>query len=38
MQKESILQYIKDYADSQPDTLAVCELRKSVTMHNTGAI
>lgn len=31
MRKDSILQYIRDYAKSQPDVLAVCELRKSVT-------
>lgn len=31
MRKDTVLHYIKDYAVSQPDTLAVCELRKNVT-------
>lgn len=31
MSKESILHYIKEYAQSQPDVPAVCELRKSLT-------
>ncbi|MBU5430521.1 acyl--CoA ligase [Kineothrix sp. MSJ-39] len=31
MRKDSILQYISEYAKTQPDTLAVCELRKTVT-------
>lgn len=31
MEKETILHYIRDYAQSQPDVYAVCELRKSVT-------
>lgn len=30
-EKETVLHYIRDYADMQPDTLAVCELRKNVT-------
>ena len=31
MRKDSVLAYIKEYAKTQPDTLAVCELRKTVT-------
>lgn len=31
MDKPTILHYIQMYADSQPDTFAVCELRKTVT-------
>lgn len=31
MKQESILGYICQYAKEQPDTLAVCELRKKVT-------
>lgn len=31
MTKDTVLHYIKEYADSQPDTLALCELRKNVT-------
>lgn len=31
MRKETVLHYIRDYARTQPDTLAVCELRKNVT-------
>ena len=28
---DTILHYIQKYAQTQPDTMAVCELRKSVT-------
>ena len=31
MRKDSILHYIRDYAASQPDKYAVCELRKNLT-------
>ncbi|MDO5154569.1 MAG: class I adenylate-forming enzyme family protein [Eubacteriales bacterium] len=31
MKKESVLEYIKEYAKTKPDILAVCELRKTVT-------
>ena len=31
MYKQTVLHYIQDYAQRQPDTLAVCELRKSLT-------
>lgn len=31
MKKSTVIQYIAEYADTQPDKLAVCELRKSVT-------
>ena len=28
---ETVLHYIKKYAETQPDTLAVCELKKHLT-------
>lgn len=31
MRKNSVIAYIKDYATTQPDKYAVCELRKNVT-------
>ena len=31
MYKQTVLHYIQEYAQTQPDTLAVCELRKTVT-------
>ena len=31
MRKNSVLHYIKDYANTQPDKYAVCETRKNVT-------
>lgn len=31
MRKPTVLHYIRDYAQSQPDTLAVCELRKALS-------
>ncbi len=31
MRKDSILHYIRDYAQTQPDKYAVCELRKNLT-------
>ena len=31
MYKQTVLHYIQEYAQMQPDTLAVCELRKTVT-------
>lgn len=31
MYKQTVLHYIQDYAQRQPDTLAVCELKKSLT-------
>lgn len=31
MRKNSVIEYIKDYARTQPDKYAVCELRKNVT-------
>lgn len=31
MKKDTILQYIAEYAQTKPDTLAVCEVRRSVT-------
>lgn len=31
MRKDTVLHYIRDYAETQPDTYAVCELRKTVT-------
>lgn len=31
MEKDTVLHYIKEYATSQPESLAVCELRRNVT-------